>query len=338
MESDSRPDSAHAELDAFDRILDEAEGHGSPSAPRASEERAPSTHEREHEHEHEHTHAHESTPSLSDFVERLELYRDPIACGVLAGLGLAGLGVFVVLRRAVFVTAALTQAAGLGVALAFYAASHRGLEIPPVRGALVACITVAVLALGTEARLLSREARVGIAFVMTSALAVLVGTRIAQEAHDVSAILFGSAVLVRPGDLVNVAAGTALSLGLLALLHRPLAFTGFDPEGARVHALPVRALEIAFWAVVALEVSVATRALGALPVFAFSVLPAAAGLAVSSGIVGALSVSMLIGGLSPALGYVGAYLGELPVGATQAAVVAVSTLTVLGVARARRRR
>nr|PZN28474.1 MAG: ABC transporter permease [Pseudomonadota bacterium] len=321
---------SNAELDAFDRILDE-------SPTRSPEAADPGTVDGARTGEVQ-PRAHESAPSLEAFVDRIDLYRDPILCAVLAGVGLAGLGVFVVLRRAVFVTAALSQAAGLGVALAFYAAIHQGIEVPPVLGALGASIAVAVLALGSRGALLAREARVGIAFVVASALAVLVGTRIAQEAHDISAILFGSAVLVRTSDLVAVAAATVLALVFLALLARPLAFTGFDPEGARVHALPVRALEIAFWAFVALEVSVATRALGALPVFAFSVLPPVVGLAVSKGLFGALAVSVLVGGISPALGYVGAYFGELPVGATQAAVVAAATLGTLVAARVRRPR
>ena len=56
---------------------------------------------------------------------------------------------------------------------------------------------------------MSRETLVGMAFVTTSALAVLVGDRIAQEAHDIAAVLFGTAVLVRPIDLQLVLAGSA---------------------------------------------------------------------------------------------------------------------------------
>jgi zinc transport system permease protein len=54
---------------------------------------------------------------------------------VLAGAGLSALGVFVVLRRAVFVTATLSTAAGLGVVFSFFLEIHHGLELPPVVGA-----------------------------------------------------------------------------------------------------------------------------------------------------------------------------------------------------------
>jgi zinc transport system permease protein len=92
-------------------------------------------------------------PSWADFVSGWELgiYRDPVLCGVAAGGVLGLLGVFVVLRRAVFVTAAVSQAAGLGVALSFYLAIHHGLELPPFVGALALAL-VATTALALPAR------------------------------------------------------------------------------------------------------------------------------------------------------------------------------------------
>jgi zinc transport system permease protein len=279
-----------------------------------------------------HTHAHES-PALHEFTDNWALYRDPVLAGVLAGVALSALGVFVLLRRAVFLTAALSQAAGLGVALAFFAEIHLGVSISPVIGALGLCGLCTVL-IGVRAPLrVSREALVGFLFVGASALAVLVGDRIAQEAHDIAAILFGTAVLVRPLDLALLALGAALSLGGVLTLGRALTFTGLDPDGARVQGLPVQLVETVFWALFALEVSVATRALGSLPVFAFAVLPAATGLMLASRIRGAILVAIAVGGLSGALGYAAAFFAELPVGATQAATALFVTLGAFAVSR-----
>jgi zinc transport system permease protein len=279
-----------------------------------------------------HTHAH-APPTLHEFADNWELYRDPVLAGALAGAALSALGVFVLLRRAVFLTAALSQAAGLGVALAFFAEIHLDVAISPVIGALVLCALCTVLiGVRTPSRV-SREALVGFLFVGASALAVLVGDCIAQEAHDIAAILFGTAVLVRPLDLALLALGAALSLGGLFVLGRALTFTGLDPDGARVQGLPVQLVETAFWALFALEVSVATRALGSLPVFAFAVLPAATGLMLASRIRGAILIAIGVGGLSGALGYVAAFFGELPVGATQAATALLFTLAAFVVSR-----
>lgn len=274
-------------------------------------------------------------PELGDFLQSWQLYRDPVLAGVLAGATLAALGVFVLLRRAVFVTAALSQAAGLGVALAFYVEIHLGLGLSPVLSALaMSALAILVVGVRTPARI-SRETLVGFVFVGASALAVLVGDRIAQEAHDVAAILFGTAVLVRPVDLALLVVGALLAFAALLVLGRALTFSGLDPDGARVQGLPVRAIETAFWAVFALEVSFATRALGSLPVFAFAVLPAAAGLVLANRVGTALLVAALTGGLSGGLGYLAAFLGELPVGAAQAATAMLLALIAYMISRLR---
>jgi zinc transport system permease protein len=275
--------------------------------------------------------------SIADFVSGWSLYRDPILCAVLAGAALGGLGVFVVLRRAVFVTAVISQAAGLGVALAFYTQIHLGLELPPVVGALVLGVAATWLVGVRTPPRLARETMVGFAFVSASALAVLVGDRIAQEAHDIASVLFGTAVLVRPLDLWLVLLAALLTLVLLVVFGRLLLFTGFDPEGARVHGLPVHAVEAGFWALFALTVSVATRALGALPVFALAVMPAAAGLAVAQRLRTAISIGVFGGALAGGVGYLAAFFAALPVGASQSTCAAALALAVYTFGRVARR-
>jgi len=83
--------------------------------------------------------------------------------GLLAGFLLGYLGVFVVLRRSVFVTATVSQAAGLGVALAFFLQIHAALPVPPVFGAIVVALGfTAVLALPLERLPMSRESLIGV--------------------------------------------------------------------------------------------------------------------------------------------------------------------------------
>lgn len=280
--------------------------------------------------------ASESQPSWSEFQEgwHLGIYRDPVLCGVMAGAVLGLLGVFVVLRRAVFVTAAVSQAAGLGVALAFLLEITLQKHVSPVLGALVAslCVT-ALLTLRMERLRLPRETLIGLVYLAASAGAVLVGDRIAQESHDIAGILFGTAVLVRPEDFALVLGTGLLTLVVTIVCYRGLLFAGFDPEGARVHGLPVRALDLLLWVLVALEVSVTTRAIGALPVFAFAVLPAMAALALSERVQRALVLAALLGGAAGGLGYLFAFFYEFPVGASQALLATAFLLASLPVAR-----
>src|SRR4029079_12623104 len=97
--------------------------------------------------------------------------------------------------------------------------------------------------------------------------------------------------------------------------------------------LPAARIELALWFLVALEVSVTTRAIGALPVFAFAVLPAMAALARVERVRWALLVAGILGGLAGGLGYVFAFFYEFPVGASQAALGTVFLLRGLPVSR-----
>jgi zinc transport system permease protein len=259
--------------------------------------------------------------SLHDFVGAWDLYADPVMAGVVAGVALGVVGIFVVLRRAVFITAAVGQSAALGVAVAFFMQIHWSIEVPPLASGLAfALLATALLGIRVDKLRLPRESVLGFLYIAASAVALLVGDRISQEAHDISSILFGTAVLVRPEDAIALTAVSVVVLAAIALTYRGLVYAGFDPEGARVQGLPVRFLEVSLWVLVALEVSVATRALGALPVFAFAVLPAMTLLTLVERLRWAVLGAAVLGACSGGLGYLLAYLLELPVGASQAAL------------------
>lgn len=271
---------------------------------------------------------------LSLFFASWELFREPALAGALAGALLGYLGVYVVLRRMVFVSAALSQSAGLGVTLAFYAQIHLGLEATlasPVVYATLATLAAALLLMVDESSLgLRRESLLGAAYLVGGAGALAIGTRIAQEAHDIESILFGSAVAILPESFRLLVATVVVLFGLHLWWRRGFTQASFDRDGARVRGVPVRLLELALLGSLAVAISVGTRILGALPVFAFSVLPAMAALRVSANVPRGLALATLFGAASGFLGYMVAFLYELPVGASQtltaAALVVVADL------------
>jgi len=286
-------------------------------------------------------------PTWQEFWANIAIFRDAIITGGLAGLLLGFIGVHVVLRRMVFASSAIAQAAALGVALSFWigalvdptghAAGHAAgpsahvtpFIFEPVLWATVASLLATLVFIANPVRLhLTRESLLGFVFLASGAGAVIVGDKITQEAHDLSAILFGSAVVVQRLDLVLVSVATVLLLGGHLLIWRALVFAGFDPLGARVQGLPTKALDGFLFVSVGLSVALCTRALGALPVFAFSVLPAMAALAITSRIGLVFALAALFGTVSGVGGYALSFRAELPVGATQTALAAL----IVGVA------
>src|SRR5690606_26933487 len=170
---------------------------------------------------------------------------------------------------------------------------------------------------------LSREAMLGLVFAAAGGGAVLLDAKISQEAHEIDNILFGTAVVVEPADLVRVLVAGAVILALHLWWFRGFAFASFDPVVARVQRVPVRLLDALLFASIGVMVGVSTQALGALPVFALSTLPGIAALMVARGprLVPFLLAAVL-GGASGLLGYLLSFFENLPVGASQAAVAA----------------
>ncbi|SEM85936.1 zinc transport system permease protein [Stigmatella aurantiaca] len=252
------------------------------------------------------------------FVASLDLFLDPVLCALIAGGVLGFLSVYVVLRRMVFVSAAVTQAAGLGVALAFFAEIHLGMHVDPTLGATGLSLLATALLMADPSRLkLTRESVLGLAFAFSGGAAVLVGDRIAQEAHDIQGILFGTAVLVTPEQFAAVAGVGGAILFIHLWWFRGITFASFDRVGARVQGLPVRLLDAVLMVSIGIMVGVSARALGALPVFAFSTLSAIAALVLDLRLPWTFLLATLAGCLSGAGGYLFAFFYDFPVGASQ---------------------
>lgn len=294
----------------------------------------------------------ESNPTLSDLWASLPLFRDAILCALFAGTLLGFLGVYVVLRRMVFASAAISQGAAMGVALSFFLEIHfsfgehtaRHIEgqgevltlasvlFDPILWAVICALATTLILIADPQRLrLTRESVLGLSYLFTGAGAVIIGDKITQEAHDINAILFGSAVVVRQIDLWMVAGAFVVILAIQIAVLRATIFASFDDAGARVSGLPVRRLNMTLFVCLGVAVALATRALGALPVFAFSVLPAMTALVLSQRIGRVFAIAAFIGGFCGVAGYAASFVLQLPVGATQTAtMVCVLLLALVG--------
>lgn len=285
---------------------------------------------------------------FADFWAGRELWREPLLAGVLAAALLSYLGVFVVLRRMVFVSAALSEISGVGVATAFYMGAVAGID-PHSHGALpillepvwfslaFACVAAALFSLRPGHRKLAPETIVGLGYIVASALvlAILNSPRIAQEAHAVGDILFGNAVTVPRSQIYALVGAGAVATCAHALFFKELLFVSYDRETATVQGLGVFRYELLLNVIVAVVISVATRAVGALPVFAFTVVPAAAALMVTENIRATIPLAIAFGIVSAAVGYYVSWIEQLPTGASM--VVVASVFLLPGLARLAKR-
>ena len=95
-------------------------------------------------------------------------------------------------------------------------------------------------------------------------------------ATEAISLLFGSILEVSDAQLRNlVIVGAVVLLGL-ALLYRPLLFSSVDPEIAAARGVPLRALSVAIFLLLALTTAEAVQVVGVLFVLTLVITPAAA--------------------------------------------------------------
>ncbi len=264
--------------------------------------------------------------SLAGFLEAREIWEIPLAASIVSGALLGALGVYVVLRRTVFVSAALTQLSTLGLVATLLVEEALHVEAEHLSEQLAVAMAFSVvgaLLLGAfRPRRVPAEATVGAAWVVASALVVLGASRLVHAAHDLGGIVFGNAVAVPVADLVAIAVVAAVATGVHLLFAKELAFASFDPETAGALGLRVRLWDAVLFLTLGIAIPPTARALGALPVFAFLTLPATAALLLRAGFRTAFALAAAFGIVAAAGGYVVSWFWETPTGATMVALAA----------------
>ncbi len=256
-------------------------------------------------------------------AELWELFGSAIIASVAAAALSGMLGFFVVTRRIAFVSAALGQVSGLVVASGFLVGSlfghdpheHTPLWLDPVILALlVTALVAAAFAWVPRIQRTTPESVVAFAYLAAAALAliVLANPRMVQEAHEVGDLLFGNTVAVRREHLIELLVVAFVVVASVLVLFKDLVFISFDREMARTLGLPVTRLDLWLHLAIGLSVAVATRAVGALPVFGFLVLPTGAALLVSQTVRGVVILSVTGAVLAAGAGFYLSFISGLP--------------------------
>jgi zinc transport system permease protein len=278
--------------------------------------------------------------SLAAFLDARDIWRDPLLASVLAGALLGFLGVYVVLRRTVFVSAALTQLSTLGLIAAIVVEEQLRVEVE--RAGVQLGVAIAVSAVGAvllgrlqAGRRLPAEAGVGMVWVLAGALALLGASQLVHAAHDLDSMVFGNAVAVPFGDLVALAVVAGACVLLHALFARELVFVSFDGETARAMGMKAGLWNGLLYLSLGLAIPPAARAIGALPTFAFLTLPASAALLVAGRLSRIFALAAGVGAASAAAGYFLSWTAQIPTGATMVAVAGLVLLPAVAVSALR---
>jgi zinc transport system permease protein len=241
-----------------------------------------------------------------------------LAAGIIVGLVASLLGIFVVLHRAAFFGDAIAHASLAGVALGAVTGA------PPIALAAVVGVGIGLSLNRFERRgKLALDSILGFVLPFFMALGILVMSFSPGYQPELLSYLFGSILAVDRWSLLAIAAFSVVALVWLVRIRRPLVFTTFDRDGARVAGVHVDRLLTTFHVLLALVVIASIKIVGIILVNALLVIPAATAKLLARSLTQMFVLAPVIGIASVVAGLAASYWLDLPSGP---AIVAVAGL------------
>ena len=247
------------------------------------------------------------------------LFRVALYGALVIALVCSSLGVYVVLRRIVFVGASLAQMSTLGIAISFWLA---GVGIggaltdkPVILSLLATLLGVVFFSTGMRRARIPPDARIGVAYVVAGALAILFIAKAAVgEAHDI--FLQGNILGITRSDWLLLLGVSVPVLLVHALFYKEFLFISFDQETARTLGYRVERWTLLLYLTIGLAIAFAMQFGGLMLFFKFLVLPAVTGLFMSRGLGGVFAWAIGAGLTAAVIGFSLSVPFDLPTGPT----------------------
>jgi ABC-type Mn2+/Zn2+ transport system permease subunit len=236
--------------------------------------------------------------------------QDALKAALMVSLMCSFLGVFVVLKRIVFVGAALAEISSLGAALAFFPPVTAGVEWlvqrvpalepldhfrPVILALTLMLVAVAFFSQQALGRQIPREAIIGAAFAGAAGLTTLALSKVPSQSEHAMDVLNGNILGVESLELVELAIAAVLVAVIQALFHKEFVLVSFDPEVARTLGYRSGRWELLWYLSLGVMIAVSIHVAGTVLVFAYLVIPPVAGLLLSRRLPIVFLISMLVG-------------------------------------------
>ncbi len=245
--------------------------------------------------------------NLTSLEGIVSIYGGALPAAFLMAATFSVFGVFVVLKRMVFIGVTLSEVAAFGVAFALV---H---GLPPFAGAALFCLlVVAILAYPYEFTRLPRDTILGAIFIFASGMSILLVARSGFGLEKVKAILYGNLLFASNTDLLTICAVMLPALLAIWLFYRPILYSFLDRESAITLGISAWRYELLFFVFLGLTVAAASRIAGVMLVFCYLVVPAATALLLARHLLQGMLLAVLAALFATVMGIATSYQADLP--------------------------
>lgn len=254
---------------------------------------------------------------MFSFFEHFDVWGNAVAVLVISGIALSFTGVWISLKKALFLPLVISSFSSLGVVCAFFISELLSVDSYPYLLSLIFAAAISFYFANPKYGGIKGQVFV---YIASFSLIFIAGSFIRADIHDIDSILFGSAVLADLKDVVFVSASAFVLFLTFLIFYRKLLYVCFDSESATVSGINSYTYNAAMYAAFAIVISISSRAAGAFPVFGLTILPALTGLNLGKSMKSVFIISAITGAVSAFSGYYISFVFELPTGASVVAV------------------
>ncbi len=267
--------------------------------------------------------------SLHEILSPSFLLRNSVYISLLVGLVCPLAGVYLVVRRLIFMGVALPQISSCGIALVFALQAwgvipHSHDDEHTVAFVGAALFTVpAILALSFFARRGggSVEGRLGTLYVLAGAWSILLLVKNPLGEHGLLDLVKGEIIAVSNADLMRTSATFTIVIALLLLFQKEFLLVSFDREMAITLKKNVVLWDALLFLLIGVTISMAVLTAGPLVTFGFLILPTLTAHLFARTMLQFSILAAALGAASSFFGFWIAYRWDFPVGPTDVALL-----------------
>src|SRR4030042_3929610 len=259
-----------------------------------------------------------------------EFMRNALLAGLLAAVACGIVGVYVVVKKIVFISGGIAHTSFGGIGLGYF------LGINPIIGALFFSLASG-LAIGgvTRRTRLPEDTAIGILWAVGMALGVVFIALTPGYAPDLMSYLFGNILTVPFTDILLMLALDAVIIGIVVALYKEYLILSFDEEYGTAVGMPVEKLYLLLLAMIALTVVVLIRVVGMILVIALLTFPAAMARAFALNMKKMMILAIFFGAIFTFGGLWLSFVLDLASGATIILLSGIVLLATFGINRLR---
>jgi ABC-type Mn2+/Zn2+ transport system permease subunit len=271
----------------------------------------------------------------SPFLQRALL------AAILIAIIAAASGTFLVFRGLSFMASGVAHAALGGTALGIFL-QDSGLVpwFDPILGALLFSILVAAFTgyAGESGITQKMEVAVGVSFALSMSFAVFLMYYIPPyKVPLIWGYLIGDILLLNDLDIILLGSTTLLLAVITLMFNKEFVYVSVDMEGSTAHGMNARAYHYLMLIVSALAIALATKAVGAILVYAIMVAPAAASNEIVKSVRGVIFAVFLIALVAELVGIAASFVVFVSPSAIAGILAALSYILALQIKRVRDR-